>query len=257
MTRLETSFNIFSKQGAKFLILELIIVFLGVYLAFLFQSYNENQKVASEKDKVMVGLKEDLEYFRVFFPGFISTTENHIAEWDGLIAEGKYIDFSSWRFIQPQYDYKVVEYALNADAEVIDFELNSALAQLYLELEKLQQAEALITETASRYRAIPADAERTTQIQLEHQNNLLNLKRMRNRTQDRVNIMKRVVSLATENLDTINATFSMQKRKEIELLLIERRLASISDQEKAFFMKVLQQYFPHLSEEEIRGAMNF
>lgn len=35
------------------------------------------------------------------------------------------------------------------------------------------------------------------------------------------------------------------------------RLASISQMEKAFFLQDLQQYFPHLSEEEIRRTMDF
>ena len=43
-------FNVGDK--AKWLILELLIVFVGVYLAFLFQSYSEQAKIESEKRKV-------------------------------------------------------------------------------------------------------------------------------------------------------------------------------------------------------------
>ncbi len=75
MSRLEKSFRIFSKQGVKFLMLEFLIVFLGVYLAFLFQSYSEQKRIDAEKQKIMIGLKEDLEYFRIYFPDFAGTSQ--------------------------------------------------------------------------------------------------------------------------------------------------------------------------------------
>ena len=255
MSRLEQSFKIFSKQGVKFLLLELVVVFLGVYLAFLFQNYSENQKLESEKEKIMIGLKEDLEYFRIFFPGFSSGMGTNITEWNQLLNEGKYQDFSGWRFIQPQYDYAVVEYALNADAGIIDFEMNSSLSKLYTELEKLRQAEELITTIALNYNAVPSDVERTPEIQLVHQNNLLNLKRLKSRAEDRVGIMQRVAQLSEESLALINKEFSDKELNEIELRLINKAVVSESEQEKKYYLNVLKRYFPKLSEEEIKGAL--
>ncbi len=256
MSRLEHSFKLFSKNGMKFLLLELIIVFLGVYLAFLFQNYSENQKLKTEKEKIMIGLKEDLEYFRIFFPGFISSMNNDIEGWNQLIADDSYEDFSDWRFIQPQYDYTVVEYALDADAEVIDFEMNSSLSKLYTELEKLRQAEELITITAQNYKAVPPNESRTTEIQILHANNLLNQRRLANRAQDRVGIMQRVATLSEENLKQINAEFSDSELKEIELLLIGKRASDIPPNQTEFYIQVLKQFFPNLTEEEIRDALS-
>jgi hypothetical protein len=255
MSRLEQSFKIFSKQGVKFLLLELVVVFLGVYLAFLFQSYSENQKLKSEKEKIMIGLKDDLEYFRIFFPGLSSGMKGNIAEWEDLIKRDTYRDFSSWRFIQPQYDYAVIEYALNADAEVIDFEMNSDLSKLYTELEKLRQAEELITEIALNYKAVPPNLERTPEVQLIHANNLLNLERLKNRAIDRVGIMDRISELSTQNLIRVNEEFSDQKRKEIELLLISKRDLPDNEQEKQFYFRVLKRAFPDLSDEEIKEVL--
>ncbi len=255
MTRIEKSYKFFSANGFKFLIFELIIVFLGVYGAFLFQSYSESKKLESEKEKIMIGLKADLEYFRIFFPGFASSMNTNISKWDELLTEQKYEDFSSWRFIQPQYDYTVVEYALNVGAELIDFEMNSLLSQLYTELEKLRQAEELITLTAQNYKAVPANVEQTSEIQMAHQNNLLNLKRLRDRAEDRVKIMGRVASLSEENLKLVNAEFSLQQLREVELLLIKKRGASATEQEKQFYLNILGQYFPNLTKEEIKEAL--
>ena len=255
MSRLEQSFKIFSKQGVKFLLLELVVVFLGVYLAFLFQSYSENQKLESEKEKIMIGLKNDLEYFRIFFPGLSANMKGTIKEWDELIENEKYRDFSSWRFIQPQYDYTVVEYALNVGAEVIDFDMNSDLSKLYTELEKLRQAEELITEIALTYKAVPANLERTAEVQLVHANNLLNLERLRNRAVDRVGIMDRIAELSAQNLVRVNNEFSPKELKEIELLLISKRDIPDNEQEKQFYFRALKEYFPHFTDEEIKKVL--
>ncbi|NVJ47731.1 MAG: hypothetical protein HWE07_11410, partial [Cytophagia bacterium] len=48
-------FNIGEK--AKWIIVELFVVFVGVYMAFLFQQYAEDQKLRQEKDKVLMSLK--------------------------------------------------------------------------------------------------------------------------------------------------------------------------------------------------------
>lgn len=45
--------KLFSAEGIKYLALELFIVFLGVYLAFLFQSYNENRKIRTEQQLIL------------------------------------------------------------------------------------------------------------------------------------------------------------------------------------------------------------
>ena len=67
------------------------------------------------------------------------------------------------------------------DAEIIDFETYAPLSQLYLELEKLRQAEELITMIAMEYRPVPEDLEDLPEAQLAHADNLKNLERLRDR----------------------------------------------------------------------------
>lgn len=257
MGRLEWSYQFFSKDGLKFLMLELVIVFLGVYGAFLLQSYSENQKLRSERDKILIGLKEDLEYFRIFFPQFSEDMQQRADEWEDLLANDQYFDYSEWRFIQPQYDYTVVEYALNADADVIDFELNSSLSQLYIELEKLRQAEELITQAGLSYKRVPDTEDPSPEILMAQLNNLQNLKRLKDRALDRVAIMNRIARLSEMNLETINAEFTARELKEIELLLIEKYMDSIaSEQEREYLIRQVLIYFPEITEEEVRSQIN-
>jgi len=255
MSRLQRALDAFSGRGLRFLVLEFLIVFLGVYLAFLFQEYGEDRDLAVEREKILVGLKEDLEYFRILFPTFADAMEGNIEDWSGQIDRGAYEDFSSWRFIQPQYDYKVVEYALAADAEIIDFGTYAPLSQLYLELEKLRQAEQLITDIAMRYRAVPEGLERTPVVQLAHADNLKNLERLRDRARDRVNIMRRITALAEQNLEPVNAAFSPERLREIELMLIASTARGGGEQERRLLLNLAREHFPHLTEEELRAAI--
>lgn len=254
MSRLEKSFRIFSKQGVKFLMLEFLIVFLGVYLAFLFQSYSEQKRIDAEKQKIMIGLKEDLEYFRIYFPDFAGTSQ--VEEWRESIKNERYTNFSTWRFIQPQYDYIAIEYALASDADVINFELNSAIAEIYQELKKLEHAELLLTEIAMQYQAVPTDLNNNDMAVLASQNNFLNFKRFTDRYSDRASIMQRVAEMSAKHLPMINDQFSEKKLAEIELSLINKNISVDSDQEIEFYLNVLKEFFPNLSEEEIKKALD-
>ncbi len=254
MSRLEKSFKIFSKQGVKFLMLEFLIVFLGVYLAFLFQSYSEQNKIDAETEKIMIGLKEDLEYFRIYFPDYAGSSQ--VEEWRELIKNEKYTNFSTWRFIQPQYDYIAIEYALGSDANVINFELNSAIAEIFQELKKLEHAELLLTEIAMKYQAIPSNLQNNEMVAFANQNNFLNFKRFTDRYADRAGIMHRIAEMSAKHLPMINDQFSEQELTEIELLLISKNITANSDQEIQFYVNALKEFFPNLSEEEIKKALD-
>lgn len=250
MARLEKAFKIFTRQGVKFFLIELVVVFLGVYLAFLFQSYVEQKKVHAEKEKIMIGLKKDMEYFRIFFPEYAG--EDQIQEWQKIVTEREYIDFHNWRFIQPQYDYTAIEYALSRNAEVIDYELNSTLAQIYQELQKLEYVENLLTELSMSYKSIPDNAPVNSQILLETENNRLNFLRFVSRYEDRSSIMKRIADISSEYLPHINASFDSKQLKEIELELIQNYATPSNQQEVEAISQALQVYFPNLAKEEIQ-----
>lgn len=256
MSRLEGAFKLFSKKGFKFLFLELIIVFLGVYLAFLIQSYTAQKQVESEKEKVLIGLKEDLEYFRLFFPGYATNAERLVQNWNETYVSGNYSDFYSWRFIQPQYDYTAIEYALEADADVIDFELNSSVSEVYQELQKLQHTELLITEIAMKYVRVPMELRNEPAGKINEANNMHNFRLFIDRAVDRHRIMNRIAELSGNVLPDINSSFSPDELKAIEVELIAKELNLANEQQVQAYLPMLLNYFPNLSEEEIRAALN-
>ena len=117
------------------------MVFVGVYMAFLFQQYAENQKLDKEKEKVLMSLKAELDDFRSNFPRYAKYQDGINKEWDSLFSVQEIGDFYSWRYLEPQYNYKVVEYALNQQAtDIINFELYYELSQLHSYLKRLEHA---------------------------------------------------------------------------------------------------------------------
>ncbi len=140
----------------KWLILELLIVFVGVYLAFLFQSYSEQAKIESEKRKVLVSLKLELEEFRTSFPRFADYQEGMVKKWDSLFKINELDSYYTWRYLEPQYNFKVIEYAINQEGtDVIDFELYESLSKLHAEIKQLEQAERYMTQIGFDHKNIP------------------------------------------------------------------------------------------------------
>ena len=254
MSRLKHVFNFFKRDGIKFLLLELIVVFLGVYLAFVFQNYSANKQIKTEQEKVLIGLKEDLEYFRFFFPGYAVNAKKLVRDWNEVHAQNSYIDFSDWRFLQPQYDYTAVEYALDADADVINFELNSAVAEVYQELEKLRHVETLMTELAMTYTVVPPDLRSQPTGKLASANNLLNFRRFIDRANDRAEILERVADLCSVVLPKINDRFSSKKLTEVELAIVTNQVQIMNPQQLDSYLPMIMEFFPNLTEEEIRAA---
>lgn len=252
MSRLEWSFNIFSKRGIKFLLLEFIIVFAGVYLAFLFQNYTNDQKIESEKEKVLIGLKQDLEFFRLYLPGYASNAENLVQRWREQHSTGSYSDFYTWRFIQPQYKYTSLEYALNTEAEVIDFNLYSSISEVYQELQKLQHAESLMTEIAMSYQNIPSELQNQQEGILLKADNLHRFRLFTDRATDRARIMNRIAELSGSVLPLINDQFSPITLKEIETQLIKDRINLSQESQLDQYIPFIIEYFPNFSEEEVR-----
>ena len=83
------------------------------------------------------------------------------------------------------------------------------------------------------------------------QYNFLNFRRFTDRYSDRAGIMIRVAEMSANLLPKINEQFSKKELKTIELNLIKKNVTITNDEEVEFFVNVLKQFFPNLSEKEI------
>lgn len=237
---------------AKWLTLELLVVFIGVYLAFLFQSYNENARVAKEREKVFSSLKSELEFFRVQMPGRSGYTLNRWGELKKIESQKRYTDFSDWRFLEPQYGYQVIEYAINLQSsDIVDFELYDKLQALYATIKRLEHAERLMMQMAQRHTAVPQELSRSIpEVALRHAENYQNFKRLLVFMHDRAEDQQEVADKSEACLEIINARMNPETRRRIESGLIKMQLSQFDSLERA--MEVVRVYFPDFTLEEIK-----
>lgn len=243
----------FFSKNSKFnwILVDLVIVFIGVYGAFAIQKYADDQKTAQERERVLSALKIELEFFgyRMYetslgMDGMLSNLKN-------TQEKGEYSNFSNFRFIEPQYDYQTVQYAINQqNSEVVDFELYNVLQSLFVELKKIEHVERLLTDTSRKYRSIPENLALSEAYYLLQAENLDNFNRFVTLVADRKEISGRIAIASRESLPIINERLGQEKAREVERQIIADNAVFIPNEEEA--VKLARRFFPKLPEEEIR-----
>ncbi len=239
---------------AKWLILELLIVFVGVYLAFLFQSYSEQGKIDKEKEKVLVSLKLELEEFRTSFPRFADYQKEMVEEWDSLFAINKLGTYYTWRYLEPQYNFKVIEYAINQEGtDVIDFELYESLSKLHAEIKQLEQAERYMTQIGFDHVNIPLSMdENSQQYRIMYNQNRFNFYKFIDFAKMRTGSLRRVSRRSNELVEKINQVLGDEKTKEVDFMLLDKYLEAKVD--TSIILSIYDEFFPQYSREEFMEA---
>ena len=232
----------------KWLLLELLVVFVGVYMAFLFQRYAEGQKLKDEKEKVLISLKKELEEFRTNFPGFASYQRGKLVEWDSLLDAGELTDYYNWRYLEPQYNFKVIEYAMNKEGtEIISFELYEALSKLHSRIRQLEHAERLMTNFGQRYNLVPSSlAENDTQRKILEAENRFAFYRFIGAARLRAGKLENVAELAEDILKVVNEDLGPEKTREVEISLLKNYIRAGLDVN--FIRTIVDEYFPQYAQ---------
>jgi hypothetical protein len=184
-------------------ILDLVIVITGVSVAFILNNWNESKKENAERVKILTSLKTELQSVKKYFPDFASYQQDRIKEWDSLQQLGQLADFYNYRYIQPQYNYEIVSYALETrNNNIIDFRLHAQLMKIYNSIKGLEQAEIYMTEIALQYQPVPSVVGNPT---LQARNAFL-FSRFITFGRDRASHLKLVTDLAEETLPLLEVS---------------------------------------------------
>lgn len=245
-----------SKNKFAWVIIDLVIVIIGVYSAFLIQSSAENRKLEVEKEKIMSALKFELEFFRIEMPGRGSYSEGQAKEWKTILDSGKYVDLMSWRFIEPQYNYQVIEHAINhQNSSIIDFDLYDALQRLFVEIKRIEYAERLMTQVAMEFQTIPSNFSKETEVYSQMwAGNYDSFRRMIQFMYDRSGNQTRLGEESSAALELVNNRLSVKRRKEIEREMIVNNLHRAKSEDQA--VGLVKQLFPDFEEKEVREIYN-
>ena len=85
----------------QLVVVELIIVFVGVYLAFFLNSLQEEKYIQQESEKIWSSLKIELEGIRLAFLVWADNQEEQNMVWDSLFSKEE-IGVSSSQTAQPK-----------------------------------------------------------------------------------------------------------------------------------------------------------
>lgn len=240
----------------RWLVVELLIVFIGVYMAFLFQNYGEERKEDKERQRIFAALKIELEHFRVVMDGRATFTLNRYRDLRAVLNRGEYTDFSDWRFLEPQYAYQVIEYAINhQNTDIIDFDIFKSLQVLHSTIKRLEHAERMVMEMAQRYKPIPANMPKSDPLTMALEaENLRNFGRFMIFFRDRGNNQRLVARESVDCLELINKNMDQSSRKLIERDLILSQINDVKSVEEA--IETVKGLFPNFTEQEVRDMYN-
>ncbi|WP_268122968.1 hypothetical protein [Roseivirga pacifica] len=235
---------------AKWLALELLIVFIGVYMAFLFQQYGENKKLQKEKDKVLTSLKLELEEFRTGFPRFSVFQKEKTDEWDSLFAIEEVGDYYNWRYYEPQYNIRIIEYALNQEGtDVINFEIYDELSKLHARIKQLEFAERKMTAFGENYRLIPASLPKnSTERTIMNAENRFTFYKFIEAAKSRTRSLRDVARESAGLLIMVNQELGPEKTRQADMLLLRKYVEA--DVEIDFVKEVFLEFFPQYTTEE-------
>lgn len=242
-----------SKNKLLWVLVDLLIVVIGVYCAFLIQQSAGHKKDSETHDRVLAALKYELEVFRFTISGIArSMSEKHITL-GAIQEEGKYIDFSNFRFIEPQYDYQAIEHALSLqNPAIVDFELTEALQILLVQIKRIEHVERLLTETSAHYRSIPVGIDKkSATFQLLRAENIDNFNRFSLFIGDRAAVAQQVNLVASAALTVINIQLGREKMLELEFDIIKKNIRKVASSEDEA-ERLGQIFYPHISREKIK-----
>ncbi len=244
-----------NSKNARFLFLELLMIFIGVYLAFLFQNYSEQRKIDKEKEKVLMSLKLELEIFRTSFPDFANFQNEKNQEWDSLFRVRETADFYTWRYLEPQYNFQVIEYALDQKGtDIVSFEIYEELSALYSNIKRLEHAERLMTEHGQKYRNILNGWDENSWAAKERKaDNRLNFFKFRVAGYDRSFILERIAKDSERLLVEINQELGDKNTRIAEINLLHKYLEQGTDPER--IQRVFSNYFKQYSPEEFENLV--
>ncbi len=240
-----------SKSGRKWIwaFVDLLVVIIGVYIAFLIQSSAAESNDQKEKIKIFSALKMELEEFRVAFPQFAQSNREYLE----TLKDKEFQNISGWRFIEPQYGYQIIEYGINIqNTEIINFETYEELKKLYVSIKQLEHSERLITEIAGEYQYLIPELEDNHPLNLEIKaNNRVKLSRFKIFLRGRIGVLERTSKISEPLLKQINETLGQEGKKEIDEKYCIDRMGWISSEEQA--VELIKKYFPDFSQEEAKG----
>ena len=140
------------------LFFEMLIVFVGVYLAFLLSGYQETKKVEREGARVVALLQVGLEYYEKLFEGFALRHENVNAAFRSQLENNEIPEY--WQggfYAAPQYPIDVINFVLTKESyKVFALDVYLPLTSFANAMQRVMYVEEKLVSIAEQYEPLPA-----------------------------------------------------------------------------------------------------
>lgn len=141
------------------LVLELIIVFLGVYLAFLLSSYRVESKISQDRDKVIELLELGIDRYHELFEQFVLGHQNRNQAFKESLERNEIPDFSLVTFPAPQYPIDAITFIVTDKSyDLFQVGLYVPLTAYLNAFERLMYIEEKLVQLSESYQPLPPES---------------------------------------------------------------------------------------------------
>jgi|GEM_PF-3441141 len=147
-----------NKRSINFLQLffDLIIVFIGVYAAFIFSNHRLEQQKRAEAEKVMSLMKVGIERYEKLFNGIVSYHDEYNRNFEEKLKIGEIISYDNVVYAQPQYPIDVIDNVITKESyQVFTLDIYLPLVQFTNGVKRLMSVEENLERLAGEYEEIP------------------------------------------------------------------------------------------------------
>ncbi len=140
------------------LLLELLIVFVGVYLAFLLAEFQEQKQRERSFQRIVQILDVGLERYAQAFGAMAQYHDRENTAIRDALAAGQLPSFGDVYYPAPQYPMDVIDYIATEEAfRVFDVAYYTELIAFSNGVQRLMYIEEKLVQAAERYQPLPAE----------------------------------------------------------------------------------------------------
>jgi len=140
----------------KQLFFELIIVFIGVYAAFILSNQQLEKQEERKAEKVVSMMKYGIERYQELFSGFVIYHEKYNAEFKSSLELGEILYYGDVIYPQPQYPIDVITEVLTKESyQMFTMDIYLPLIQFTNGVERIMSVESRLEELAGEYETLP------------------------------------------------------------------------------------------------------
>ncbi|MEZ5977415.1 MAG: hypothetical protein R3F34_04265 [Planctomycetota bacterium] len=141
---------------SRYFFVELVVVFIGVYAAFLLDAYRTDRAESAERDRVVGLVRVGVRELGGLFENIAAWHEGYDADYAAQLEAGACPDVGDFLYVQPQYPVDVIKFVLARESYgTLPLEMYVPLTEFSGGVERMMYTEEKLVDLAERW--VPID----------------------------------------------------------------------------------------------------